>query len=102
MQIRTMTSRRPVALQASFLQPVGLVVAPISGLMLTAVAALAGMLGIWRSGADPGWTTRFFIAGGLFSRYQLWLAIAIGAQASAFMLERWVANRNTDPPTFAA
>jgi len=69
--------------------------------MLTAVAALAVVLGIWRLGADPGWTTRFFIAGGLFSRYQLWFAIAVGAQAFAFMLRRWVANRNTDQPAFA-
>jgi len=102
MQIRTMTSRRPVALPASFLQSFGLIVAPISGLMLTVLAALAGVLGIWRLAADPGWTTQFFIAGGLFSRYQLWFAIAIGAQASAFILKRWVANRNADPPAFAA
>ena len=38
-----------------------------------------------------------FIAGGLLSRYQLWFALAIGAQVSAFILNRWVASRKTSP-----
>lgn len=103
MQVRTMTSRRQFALRASLLRSFGLVVLPMSGLMLTAVAVLAGVLGIWRLGADLGWTSQFFIAGGFLSRYQLWSAIALGAQASAFALNRWVAaNRITEPPAFAA
>jgi hypothetical protein len=67
-------------------------VVAMSGLVLTAVAVLSGVLGVWRLGADPGWTSRFFIAEGLLSRYQLWFAIAIAAQASALMLNRWAAN----------
>jgi hypothetical protein len=43
-----------------------------------------------------GWTSHFFIADGLFSRYQFWLAAAIGAHASALIINRWVANRSAD------
>lgn len=67
--------------------------ASISGLVLTLLAVLAGALGVWRLGADPGWTGPFFLAAGLFSRYQLWFAVALGAQTSAFILNRWVKNQ---------
>ena len=67
----------------------------ISGLVLTPVAVLAGVLGVWRLGADLGWTSHFFKPEGLLSRYQLWFAVAIGARTSAFVLNRWVANQNS-------
>jgi len=73
----------------------------MSGLVLTLVAVLAAALGVWRLGADPGWTSRFFVNSGLLSRYQLWFALAIGAQTSAFILNRWVANRMIDSPVLA-
>jgi len=76
--------------------------ASMSGLALTLIAVLAGALGAWRFGVDPGWTSPFFVAGGLFSRYQLWFALAICAQTSAFILNRWVSNRNLDVPAVAA
>jgi hypothetical protein len=69
--------------------------ASMSGLVLTLTAVLAAALGAWRLGVDPGWTGPFFIADGWLSRYQLWFAIAIGAQTSAFILNRWVAKRVT-------
>ncbi|MCX6625827.1 MAG: hypothetical protein NTY38_33150 [Acidobacteria bacterium] len=62
------------------------------------MAVLAAVLGAWRLGADPGWTSRFFIADGLLSRYQMWFAAAIGAQASASILKRRAANRNRALP----
>jgi hypothetical protein len=74
----------------------------LSGLGLTLVAVLAGALGIWRLGVDPGWTSPFFIAAGLFSRYQLWFALAIAAQTCAFILNRWVANQAIGVPALAA
>jgi hypothetical protein len=74
----------------------------MSGLALTLMAVLAGALGAWRLGVDPGWTSPFFVAGGLFSRYQLWFAFAIGAQASAFILNRWVAKQVLDFAAVAA
>ena len=74
----------------------------MSGLFLTLLAVLAGALGTWRLGVDPGWTSPFFVATGLLSRYQLWFAVAIGAQASAFILNRWVANQVLALPALAA
>ena len=41
-------------------------------------------------------TEHFFIADGLFSHCQLWFAVAIGGQTSAFILNRWAANQNID------
>ena len=67
----------------------------VSGAVLTPLAVLAGVLGVWKLGADFGWTSNFFIADGLFSRYQVWFAIAIGMQTSAGILNRWVADQDT-------
>lgn len=76
--------------------------ASMSGLVLTLMAVLAGALGAWRLGADPGWTGPFFVAGGLLSRYQFWIAVTIGAQTSAFVLNRWVAKQVEDVPAIGA
>lgn len=70
----------------------------MSELVLTPMAVLAGVLGAWRLGSDPGWTSDFFIADGLFSHYQFWFATAIGAQLSVFILNRWVTSRNISVP----
>lgn len=74
----------------------------MSGLALTLLAVVAGALGVWRLGVDPGWTGPFFIAGGWLSRYQLWFGLAITAQTSAFILNRWVAKQVIDLPALAA
>lgn len=76
-------------------------VASISGFVLTPVALLAAVFGAWRLGADPGWTSDFLIVDGLFSRYQMWFAVAIGAQISALILNRWVASRERNAPELA-
>jgi hypothetical protein len=76
--------------------------ASMSGLLLTLIAVLAGALGVWRLGVDPGWTGPFFVAGGLLSRYQLWFAFAIAAQTSAFILNRWVSKQVVGLPAVAA
>jgi len=73
----------------------------MSSLALTLISVLAGALGVWRFGADLHLTNRFFLTSGLLSRYQLWFAIAIGAQTSAFILNWWVANRKLDVPALA-
>ncbi len=98
MQISKLTILCQSALQAISLHAAPLFMASvsISGLVLTPVAALAGVMGAWRLGADPGWTSDFFIADGLLSRYQLWFAVAISVQTSAFLLNRWVANQNME------
>jgi hypothetical protein len=72
--------------------------ASVAGLLLTPVAGLAAVLGVWRLTADPGWTSDFFIREGLFSRYQFWLAAAVGAQTAAFLLKRWAKNQPAATP----
>jgi hypothetical protein len=103
LQVGKLTTRCQSALQTVFPRPSVQFVASVSmlGLVLTPVAVLAGVLGVWRLGADLGWTKAFFIADGLLSRYQLWIAVAITMQASAFILNRWVASRKSElpPPT---
>ena len=93
--------RRPHALQTVRLwSPVRLVDSvSIWGSVLTPIAVLAGVLGAWRFGADLGWTSKFLVADGLLSRYQVWFAIAIGAQTSASILNRWVADQDKHDPS---
>ena len=88
--------RRPRALQTVFLwSPVRFVDSvSIWGYVLTPIAVVAGVLGAWRLGADLGWTSKFLVADGLLSRYQVWFAIAIGAQMSASILNRWVGDQD--------
>jgi hypothetical protein len=62
----------------------------IFAVLLTPVAVLAGALGVWRLGADPGWTNQFFIANGLLSHWQTWFAVAIGVHKSSRSLHRWL------------
>lgn len=71
--------------------------ASMSALVLKPVAVLAGTLGAWRLAADLGWTNGFFIADGLLARYQVWFAIAITAQTSGLILNRWVADQDAPP-----
>ena len=56
------------------------------GLLLTPVAVVAGALAAWRLGVDAGWTNTFFVAAGFLSHWQVWCALAIGAQAGAWSL----------------
>jgi hypothetical protein len=60
----------------------------MAGMALTASASVAAVLGFWRVAADPGWTGPFFVTRGPLSRYQLWFAAALAAQACALLLKR--------------
>ena len=51
--------------------------------LLTPVAAIALVLGMWRFGTDLGWTEDFVISNGLFSHWQIWIALAIALHALA-------------------
>jgi len=95
-----MTTRYQSALHLIFPHASALFIAsvPMAGLVLSPLAVIEGVLGAWRLGSDAGWTSDFFIADGLLSRYQLWFAIAVGAQASVLILDRWVANQNVKVP----
>lgn len=58
------------------------------GVFLTPAAVLAGTLAAWRFGVDLGWAKDFFIASGLWSHWQVWLALTISLQLAAFHLKR--------------
>lgn len=51
--------------------------------LLTPVAMTGYAFALWRLGADLDWTSDFFIADGIFSKWQVWLAIAISTQLAA-------------------
>jgi len=63
--------------------------------LLTPVAVLAGVLGVWRLGADLGWTNQFFITNGFLSHWQAWFAVAIGMHTSACCLKKWLELQNS-------
>jgi hypothetical protein len=63
----------------------------ISALM-TPVAVMAWALGGWRLAADMRWTGEFAIATGIFSHWQVWIALAIALQFAAFFLHRYASR----------
>ena len=56
------------------------------GALLTPGAVMASALGLWRLAADLKWTGEFGIASGLFSHWQVWIALAIGLKFGASAL----------------
>ena len=62
--------------------------APVVGYLMTPVALVGYGLAFWRLGADLNWLGEFFVDQGLFSRWQVWLAIAIATQLAANQLNR--------------
>ena len=62
--------------------------------LLTPVAVVAAAMGVWRLGADPGWTNQFFITDGLLSHWQAWFAVGIGAHTSGRGLNKWLEIQN--------
>jgi hypothetical protein len=67
--------------------------------LLTPVAVIALVLGMWRFGTDLGWTEDFVISNGLFSHWQIWIALAIALQALASMLSRPEVVRENENPS---
>jgi H+/Cl- antiporter ClcA len=51
--------------------------AGIAAAFLTPLAAVSLVFGLWRLAADLGWTGTFIVASGLFSHWQVWIALAI-------------------------
>jgi hypothetical protein len=66
------------------------------GLNLSSVAAL--LVALWRLANDLTWTERFAIPPGLFSHWQLWLALAILLQVAATVLQRHTRGGGTAVP----
>lgn len=63
--------------------------ASVLGYFMTPVALAAYVLAFWRLGADLNWLDEFFIRQGLFSRWQVWLALAVAMQLAANQLNRF-------------
>jgi hypothetical protein len=57
--------------------------------LMTPLALMAWALGGWRIAADLKWTGEFAISRGLFSHWQVWIALAIAVQFAAFLLHRY-------------
>ena len=55
--------------------------------LLKPTAVVAFVLGCWRFCADLGWTQNFMISGGLFSHWQVWIAVGIAISAASSHLQ---------------
>ena|SRR6476620_4748629 len=62
--------------------------APFVGYFMNPLALVSYVLAMWRLGADLNWLDEFFIHQGIFSRWQVWLAIAIATHLIANQLNR--------------
>jgi len=68
----------------------------VSTLLLNASASIALVFGLWRLGHDLGWTSEFVIPSGLFSHWQVWLALALALRIMASAAAREAA-KNAEP-----
>ncbi|HUS06463.1 MAG TPA: hypothetical protein VMZ52_09215 [Bryobacteraceae bacterium] len=53
---------------------------------------MAIALGFWRLCADLNWTGQFAISKGVFSHWQVWIALGIALQIGSVTLHRYVRN----------
>jgi len=60
---------------------------------------MAFVLCLWRLGADIGFARSFVIHTGVLSHWQVWLALALGLQFIAVILNRY--GRPAETPTDA-
>ena len=58
-------------------------------MFLTPLALMALALGVWRLGSDLKWTGEFAISSGIFSHWQVWLAMAGLIGTCAAILNRY-------------
>lgn len=63
--------------------------ASVAAALLTPAAAMALVLGVWRLGSDLKWTGEFAITSGIFSHWQVWIAMAGLLQTCASILNRY-------------
>ena len=57
--------------------------------LLTPAAGIALAMGLWRLSADLGWAEAFLIPGGLFSHWQVWIALSIALKILSSTLIAW-------------
>jgi hypothetical protein len=56
-------------------------------ILLTPASMLALVFGLWRVSADLGWTEDFVITSGLFSHWQVWIALALALKFAGTSLQ---------------
>ncbi len=56
---------------------------------MASASALALLVALWRLAYDLGLTGRFAISGGVFSHWQVWMALAVALQVLDAMLGRF-------------
>ena len=66
-----------------------------SSALLTPISLMAYVLGFWRLAADMGMAGAF-VLDGLFSHWQVWIALALALQLTAWLLNRY--GRGQDLP----
>jgi hypothetical protein len=57
--------------------------------LLTPGAFLASVLALWRIAADLNFTGKFAISTGVFSHWQVWMAVAVLLQTFSRLLARY-------------
>ncbi|MGE5645168.1 MAG: hypothetical protein ACM336_05190 [Acidobacteriota bacterium] len=63
--------------------------ASVAAALLTPAAVMSLVLGAWRLGYDLNWTGEFAISRGIFSHWQVWIAMAGVLQTCAAILNRF-------------
>ena len=66
---------------------------PLLAALLSPASVVAVVLAFWRLGADLGWTGHFAISTGLFSHWQVWMALAVGLQTWAAHISKTQKNQ---------
>ena len=60
--------------------------------LMPPLAVMAWALAFWRIAADLRWAGEFAIAKGIFSHWQVWIAVAIAIQFAAFLIHRYTSR----------
>jgi hypothetical protein len=72
-------------------------VALTTGFVLNPLSVASFVLAVWRLGADLNLTGAFAISKGLFSHWQVWLALGAGLQALAVAVNRYAHREPYSP-----
>ncbi|HUA22170.1 MAG TPA: hypothetical protein VMB25_25675 [Bryobacteraceae bacterium] len=57
--------------------------------LLAPAAGIALVMGLWRVSTDIGWAGAFLISGGLFSHWQVWIALSAALKLVSSSLLAW-------------
>jgi hypothetical protein len=60
----------------------------LATVLLAPAAVITFAFGLWRLGADLGWTGNFIFGEGLFSHWIIWMALSLGLKSVASMATR--------------